>query len=350
LWDLNNKTPFAAERGWCRDRNGAEVWLVAGSEGDVQLADEQPNVCVAPEYYDDPETSSLRYDSDLILTKLGTDVIVNGSAYAPAGRPATQVDVSLAVGSRKKTLRVFGDRIWERSVFGPAIGKPRPFVKMPIVYERAFGGWDRNAPDGKPHDCEPRNPVGVGFATHPRHVIGMPLPNVEDPRSLIKRWKDRPAPAGFGPIPPHWLPRRNLGGTYDDKWERERLPLLPEDFDDAFYQCALEDQQLRGFLKGGETIELVNLTAQGQIRFRLPRLSLGFITYFGADDRAVHRAQIHTLILEPDVPRASIVWHTALPCHPKVNKLMQTTVFLKNRLEEPGTTAAAPEPAYLPEP
>ncbi len=26
---LNNKTPFAAERSWVRDRNGAEVWLVA---------------------------------------------------------------------------------------------------------------------------------------------------------------------------------------------------------------------------------------------------------------------------------------------------------------------------------
>ena len=29
MWQVDNRTPFAAERGWVRDRNGAEIWLVA---------------------------------------------------------------------------------------------------------------------------------------------------------------------------------------------------------------------------------------------------------------------------------------------------------------------------------
>ena len=29
MWQIDNRTPFAAERGWVRDRDGAEVWLVA---------------------------------------------------------------------------------------------------------------------------------------------------------------------------------------------------------------------------------------------------------------------------------------------------------------------------------
>src|SRR5688572_23403033 len=28
MWALDNRTPFAAERGWARDREGAEVWIV----------------------------------------------------------------------------------------------------------------------------------------------------------------------------------------------------------------------------------------------------------------------------------------------------------------------------------
>ena len=35
------------------------------------------------------------------------------------------------------------------------------------------------------------------------------------------------------------------------------------------------------------------------------------------------------MILEPDFPRVSLVWHSALPCHFKVQKLERTVVTLK---------------------
>jgi hypothetical protein len=50
--------------------------------------------------------------------------------------------------------------------------------------------------------------------------------------------KHRPSPAGFGPIACHWQPRVGFAGTYGDAWVANRLPLLPDDFDDRFFQSA----------------------------------------------------------------------------------------------------------------
>jgi hypothetical protein len=64
------------------------------------------------------------------------------------------------------------------------------------------------------------------------------------------------------------------------------------------------------------------------LAFRLPRVVLAFETdFFG--ETVHHRATLHTVIIEPDVPRVMIVWQTSLPCHPKVLKLRQTTITEK---------------------
>ena len=63
----------------------------------------------------------------------------------------------------------------------------------------------------------------------------------------------------FGPLAAHWQPRVQWGGTYGDKWAKDRQPLLPEDFDERFFQSAPEDQQAPTYLKGGEAVELVKL-------------------------------------------------------------------------------------------
>ncbi|MCP3973237.1 MAG: DUF2169 domain-containing protein, partial [bacterium] len=142
----------------------------------------------------------------------------------------------------------------------------------------------------------------------------------------------RPPPAGFGPIAGHWSPRVELAGTYDEKWERERQPLLAEDFDERFHQSAPADQQVPGFLRGGEEVTLHHLTPSGILRFRLPRVTLGIVTAFDDGEQRRHRACIHTVAFEPDVPRVILVWHTHLPCHHKVLKLQTTTIHLKKRI------------------
>src|SRR3954466_8218741 len=120
---VENSTPFTAKGGWTRDRDGAEVWLVAvrctfqvHPDGTTSVADEQDPEVPAPKYRGDPAATSLVYDSDYCLTKPTTDVLLNGHAYAPKGKPTTRVDVTMRVGDVSKTLRVTGDRLYQKGV------------------------------------------------------------------------------------------------------------------------------------------------------------------------------------------------------------------------------------------
>jgi hypothetical protein len=335
MWEVENRTPFAAERGWVRDRTGAEVWLVAVKctfdikpDGSAEVSTDQPPVLRVPEYHGDPGKSSVKYEADLVMTKTTTDILVVGHACAPKGRPVTQMSVGLRVGSLHKTLRVTGDRKW--GSFG--ISSPEPFTKMPIVYERAFGGLDLKSAHPE-RDWDWRNPVGAGFAVSRDHLDGAALPNIEYPGDTVSGWKDRPLPAGFGAIAAHWQPRVALAGTYDDEWMTKRQPLLPSDFDDRFLQCAPEDQQTPTFLRRGESVRLNGLTPSGELGFSLPDVFLGFDTRFYDGTRELHKERrLHTVILEPDYPRVSLVWHTALQCHFKVHKLARTIVSLRRPL------------------
>ena len=333
MWQVDNRTPFAAERGWVRDRDGAEVWLVAVKatfdikpDGSTEVAKEQAPVLRVAEHYGAPGKSSIKYEADLVLTKKTTDVLVVGHAYAPEATTVTDTEVGFKVGPVQKILRVYGDRIW--GTFGASA--PQRFAKMPLVYERAFGGIDHKSKTPE-KDWEWRNPVGTGFAISSGNANDLMLPNIEDPKKLIGSWSDKPPPAGFGAIAAHWQPRVALAGTYDDHWMKTRQPLLAEDMDVRFYQAAPVDQQAPEFLRGGEPVVLFRLTPGGSLKFLLPKLYLGFETRFYDGSREVHKfRKLHTVILEPDFPRVSIVWHTALPCHFKVQKLERTIVTLKN--------------------
>ena len=347
MWQLENRTPFAAERTWTRGRDGAEIWLVAVKctydirpDGTTEVAADQPPVTLAPAYMnpDAPAQSSLKYDMDLVRTKTTTDILVHGHAYAPFGRPVTELEVGFRVGPVTKRLRVVGDRFWRHG----SISSPQPFTRMAMVYERAYGGVDPSTRDTPTPQWDVRNPIGTGFAASASGIDGMRLPNIEYPDQPITRWKDRPAPAGFGPICAHWQPRASFAGTYDEKWERERQPLLPADFDDRYYQCAPIDQQAPEFLRGGEPVVLVNLTPEGDLRFNLPRTFLGFDTFFVGGERQHHpKPALHTVIIDADARRVSLVWHTALECHAKVHGLRRTRVTRKEVLS--GRTTADQE-------
>jgi len=335
---LSNNTPFAAERTLLCDKNGSDVWLVAvkgtfliKSDGSTEIADQQEEVLQVPKHRGDPSSSSLLYESDLDYTKPATDIILHGHAYGQKGKPTTMVDITMKVATISKTLRVFGDRIWERGLTDLRMSSPKPFVNMSVIYESAFGGIDQKSSKPEKHGWEQRNPVGIGFAMDPDHLQGTCVPNVEYPNELICSWSDRPRPAGFGPIARHWSPRVTLAGTYDEQWENERFPLLPNDFNERFFQYSPEDQQIGGYLRGNEMVELHNLSPDGLIRFSLPRIALGFRTRLG-EKSVEHRANLHSVIIEPDVPRVIMVWHSMLPCHGKKYSLEGTSIFQKRVL------------------
>jgi hypothetical protein len=328
MWALTNQTRFKAERTFARDQEGAEIWIIAvrgtfaiSEAGSVALAEDQQDVCRVPKYFGEPGKTSLRYDMDLVRTKRGTDVILHAHAYAPGGRAASSVDVSWSVGPLSKRLRIFGDRVWRKDWSTLEPDEPQPFTSIPIRYERAWGGPVRNR-----EAFDPFNPVGVGTDAS----LDAPVPNVESPDNPIRSSLHPGPPAGFGPIPFGWQPRVKLAGTYDEAWRNERRPLVPNDFEDGYFRCAPADQQVNGFLQGGEEVTLRNLTPDGLLRFELPRVSFGFRTRI-AGGLTQHRGSLHTVIIEPQERRLIMVWQTALPCHHTLYTLKETVVFEKER-------------------
>jgi hypothetical protein len=333
MWDVDNLTPFACAHTWDRDREGADTWIVVVkgtfdilSDGSTSPSVVQLPVTTVPQYCGAPGQSSLKLDSDLFRVKPTTDVLVLGCARAPDDRPVDQIDVTLEVAEIRKTLRVFGDRVWVGNVGGVRRSQPRPFTAMPIVYERAYGGT-AIPPDGQFHGkWDERNPVGTGYAADSERLADHVAANVEyaDGRTA--------EPAGFGPIAPHWMPRRQWGGTFGPEWERDRKPLLPDNFDDRFYLCSPADQRPSVHLIGGEAVQVTHMTPEGLLRFRLPRVVLGFETHFSDGDVETHRQVLHSVIIEPDMHRVAMVWQTSLRCHSRVLQLESTQVYEKQVL------------------
>lgn len=333
MWALDNRTPFAVESGWIRDGDGAEVWIVAVKatydilhDGSTRVATRQVPVYSGPVLHEG--LHSLRYDSDLGPPKPATDILLNGHAHAQGVLPVDELLVGFRVGPMKRLAKVSGDRYWQRSMRLSSPSKPIPFLRMPLVYERAFGG---DALDAK---SSSGNPLGLGI--QPDSDGRVWLPNVEVLDKPIRSPDDSPAPLIFGPIPCHWPPRRQYAGTYDEAWFEHRRPLPPQDLDPRYWQLAPAEQQVAGHLRGGEEVVLVNLTppgyaADGILGFKLPKLSLAFQTYFTDGSSVASRSVIHSLILEPDYPRISIVHHMALPCHAQVNRLDKTRIMQRQR-------------------
>ncbi len=328
---LHNQTPFAAERTVVVDVQGARYWVVVikgtfdiRRDGSVALAKEQVEPKAAPEHHGDPSTSSLRYEADLVAAKPRTDIYLNAKAWAPGGRPITRVTVGLQTPVGNKALVVHGDRLWERTLTGQLEPSPaQPFVEMPIVWERAYGGYDQQDPDPSCHRLYDKNPVGTGFFTSRAHRRNRLLPNLELPGRPLED-----QPAGYGALCGHWQPRLPLWGTYDARWLETRKPLLPTDYDPQALQCAPVDQQGSPHLRGGERIGLVNLDPTGSLGFAVPKHYFALSTFVGKK-RLEHRAKIHTVIIEPDHPRVIVVWHSILACHHELDDIDFTEIVEK---------------------
>jgi len=179
--------------------------------------------------------------------------------------------IGFGVGSWFKTIRVVGNRHWLPSLGGlmHRMSDPEPFKSIPASFENAFGGRDAGKPDGF-RFYEP-NPIGKGYSAKGGGLDNLPLPNLEDPNDPIKSWRSRPRPMSFGPVGRTWEPRIRHAGTYDKRWLKERSPKLPEDFSEAYYNCAPEDQQIPGYLRGDEEVRVQNMHPEhSDLRFRLP--------------------------------------------------------------------------------
>ncbi len=345
---FTNHTELIANALLLHDEHGAVslTWIAKQSysisiaSGVLEVAAEQSPIRLADVYRDDPASSSLLYPSDAVVLKDATDVIVLASAV-PAQPPAPSCDVELCVDKLRHRLRVFGNRRWVRAGEALVISDPEPFEHMPICFERAFGGSDLSASDstqdGGPQG-DPRNPVGVGFwqpsvepsspelaAAARERVLAVrtdtPLPNIENPESLIERADDQPEPAGFGAVAPHWQPRAGLAGTFDEPWRKLRCPLLPEDFDRRYFNAAVAPLQLEGALQGGEAVSLTGAHADGPIRFRLPLVELLARSQLRGQPLEERSLVLDTILLDANNLVVELVWRASQRVHGRLDDL-----------------------------
>ncbi len=291
----------------------------------LEPAAEQIPVRMEDVYFGDPGVSSCLEESDLAVYKPGTDVIVVGEAHAPHGRPASTVHVGVRVGDLQKTAVVLGDRIYHRMFgAGPLVAsEPTAFTRLPLVWERTFGGSDPSTADGERSQFDARNPVGCGFG---KATPGQKLPNIYPDTDYRVR-----EPCGFSPVGRGWLPRYPLAGTYDAKWQKERAPFLPRDFDYRFFQCAPRGQVSAKHLRGDEPVRILNMSPEGLQAFTLPGLEMGLT--IRVDRKPVQKclAALDTVVLEPARRRVTLVWRRAIACRRSTNEVLQVISFAVSR-------------------
>lgn len=276
---VNNATTFHFEPLFLQDEEMRPLFvglvkaafrIQPDSIGPVIPMKEQIAPVLAGEQYGPPETSSYKYEPECVPFKQNTDIVLIATARAPK-QNITEFDCGFRVGDNIQVARIFGNRVWQKGAAGMRISEPEIVTEIPLNYENAFGGVDTSVETKHGHPFEQRNPVGKGYHKNSKDCIeNSPLPNIEDPNHLISHYTDCPAPIGFGFTSPNWLPRRLLAGTYDKKWEDNRSPKLPLDFNPLFYNAAPKKLMATGYLQGNEPVQVYNASPWSKLKFSLP--------------------------------------------------------------------------------
>ncbi|MBN1853271.1 MAG: DUF2169 domain-containing protein [Pirellulales bacterium] len=313
---FRNFTPFPPLQFESRDekQNDFGVIVLRGTfqiipNARLPLVQEQEPIVVADEYFGEPGKSSIRFESNIAPYKPKTDVLVNATAFPPSGKPEKQWQVAVQFGSIRKELQVTGPRKWTRSLVGWTLGEIEPTASVPIRYEYAYGG---SFGEGDNLTIFDANPVGTGFvADGKKDPVQAPQLLPIDVDSL--EFRKPVGVAGFGPIAPNWSPRREKAGTFNVVWEKTRWPDLPEDFTFDFYNTASSGLTLPGFADGTETVQLINMSRQGDIQFKLPHFELATLVRF-EDGRVIPApVNLDTIHIEMPENRVYLSWRGVFP-------------------------------------
>jgi 3-oxoacyl-[acyl-carrier-protein] synthase-1 len=294
------------------------TFLIPAENKTAILAKKQLPLVTADIFTGEPGLSAPLYESEFAPYKAKCDLLLNGSAHAPGGKPTTKVRVGLKLGSMAKTFSVVGNRKWVNNNGHITPSEAAQFSTMQISYDRAFGGLDKFHEDEAEHTSFPPNPIGKGYHKQLDAIPeeGTPMPNTEEDDRPITLPNENYRPMSFGPIGRGFHPRSDYAGTYDRNWLDNIAPFLPEDFDPAYYQCAPTDQQI-DYPTGGEEVVMISLTPQGRTAFKLPKIKVPVYFFRTRQEDYQTEAVIDTVLLEPDRQRFSLVWRTHIPLKKK---------------------------------
>ncbi|MET0068546.1 MAG: DUF2169 domain-containing protein [Candidatus Thiodiazotropha sp.] len=338
--ELLNATPMQAGYTMGLQPDGRELLVVAvkgtfmfPQRGEqAGYSERQKPLYEADTFTAEPGFSAPLYEVDYAPFKRYCDVLLVGSAYAPRGKPATRVEVTLRLGPLLKTFAVTGDRYWEAGNIAIRPGYAGLFDRVPISYDRAFGGIDDFHENEKKHSAYMSNPVGRGYHLELSRALvdGSPMPNTEELKRPVTMPNGNYSPMAFGPLGRGWNPRLQLAGTYDQDWIDNTFPFLPSDFNVAYYQAAPADQQMP-YPKGGERVFLENLTAQGQTAFTLPEIDVPVVFFYKNGENLKQKAMIDTIVVEPDEGLFTMTWRATIQLKKNIFEISQVLVGRKSR-------------------
>lgn len=299
---------------------------------DARLHDEQLPLVMADTFAGEPGFSAPVYEMDFAPRKRACEVLLVGSAHAPEGREVTRTRVGLRVGPMEKSFDVVGDRFWEAGLNQVGVSLPQHFVRMPISYDRAFGGADRYSEDASEHDAYLSNPVGRGWHRHMKAawIDGTPLPNTEEVGKPVESPGDSCQPMSLGPLGRAWSARARFAGTYDQQWLDDVFPFLPRDFDERFHQAAPEDQQLP-VPTGPMEVLLSGLTPDGVRRFMLPHFEAPITVFPKRGERESLTGKLDTIVFEPDEGRFTMTWRLTRALKKSIFEVAQVRVGVQGR-------------------
>ena len=277
--------------------------------GACVLAEEQASFL---ELGEDQGAQSALPELDILPSKAGTDLIIMASAYAPRGKRATRLTASVECGAVGRRMRVQGDRrCLYRGRGSIAFSAPEPFERLPLRYERAYGGCDPTVTPAQPQTLleavtphpgiYPRNPAGRGYVVNetPWLIDGLLLPNIEDPRAMLaperlisggpENWWRQPLPWSCDWFDASWYPRSVYLGAVpdflpddDQQVEEVRRGYVPRgqnariraaamsELVDRRFADAASPGLVLPFMKGDEAIRLHGMMPGGDFVVRLP--------------------------------------------------------------------------------
>lgn len=310
--------------------------------GNSSLASEQESPHEVDEHWSHDERKSLRIAGDLAPFKGRAEVLVHGTAYAPARRPVDALNVRVAVGEVDKTIAIVGDR-----AFGPdgAITGFAPFARMPLTWERAAGGLGTS------------NPVGMRLDGAPDAYGLTPLPNLRAEGARLQKRGDFISPIGFAPMAPSWPLRSGALGDLVGEWDHRRWNErpLPVDFDGGYFNAAPLDQHQDEPFQGDEEILLENL--HPDIPLLVTRLDpiqpLAGISRGGAAREEI-LLRCDTLVIDADRAICTLIWRAQVPLwHPQeagdiavwMEKKTARAPVILDEVTFSGSDESMPEPA-----
>ena len=289
MHDLSNESPWQATLapGFSHKREPLAIVVIKAGyainieTGALTPLTKKPVIEGVDKHVADPLKSALIAGAECSPPKAGGEFYILGATLTPpdGGTTAAEASVALTLGNGKKfnkTIRVVGKRQWQGTWVMPGISKPEPLTPTSLGYENAYGGAD---PDASPKEKQPTylaNYAGKGYLADAKRCKDIELPQLEI-APFINSPGDRPQPAGFGPLPAFWAPRRQEQGTVDLEADKRGECPYGKDAQATMFNAAPLDQRFPHPWQGGEVLTLSNILSGmsygKSVKITLPKIT-----------------------------------------------------------------------------